>query len=299
MALRNGVLPRTLHVDEPSPQVDWDSGDVRLLTEPVPWNPGERPRRAGVSSFGLSGTNAHVIIEEAPGGALAEPAPAEPAAPEAAPLPLVPLVLSARSAQTLPAQADRLRAHLVAHPEHSLTDTGFSLATTRAVLDHRAVVLAEDREDALAALAGLAAGRPTAHTVTGSAEEPPGATAFLFSGQGAQRLGMGRELYGAFPVFAEAFDAVLAELDVYLGRSLRDVVWGVDEGALNRTGVAQPALFAVEVALFRLVESWGVRPDFLAGHSVGRSLRRMWRGVLACGCGSTGGGAWWVDGGVA
>ncbi|MFD8727495.1 SDR family NAD(P)-dependent oxidoreductase [Streptomyces sp. NPDC059611] len=281
MALRNGVLPRTLHVDEPSPQVDWDSGDVRLLTEPVPWNPGERPRRAGVSSFGLSGTNAHVIIEEAPGGALAEPAPAEPAAPEAAPLPLVPLVLSARSAQTLPAQADRLRAHLVAHPEHSLTDTGFSLATTRAVLDHRAVVLAEDREDALAALAELAAGRPTAHTVTGSAEEPPGATAFLFSGQGAQRLGMGRELYAAFPVFAEAFDTVLAELDVYLGRSLREVIWGVDEGALNRTGVAQPALFAVEVALFRLVESWGVRPDFLAGHSVGEIAAAYVAGVFS------------------
>ncbi|MFJ9333161.1 SDR family NAD(P)-dependent oxidoreductase [Streptomyces sp. NPDC101230] len=281
MALRNGVLPRTLHVDEPSPQVDWDSGDVRLLTEPVPWNPGERPRRAGVSSFGLSGTNAHVIIEEAPGGALAEPALAEPAAPEAAPLPLVPLVLSARSAQTLPAQADRLRAHLVAHPEHSLTDTGFSLATTRAVLDHRAVVLAEDREDALAALAELAAGRPTAHTVTGSAEEPPGATAFLFSGQGAQRLGMGRELYAAFPVFAEAFDTVLAELDVYLGRSLREVIWGVDEGALNRTGVAQPALFAVEVALFRLVESWGVRPDFLAGHSVGEIAAAYVAGVFS------------------
>ncbi|MYX14680.1 SDR family NAD(P)-dependent oxidoreductase [Streptomyces sp. SID8374] len=292
MALRNGLLPRTLHVDEPSPQVDWTAGEVRLLTEPVPWAPGERPRRAGVSSFGLSGTNAHVIIEEAPhvvtekapGGNIKEApggAPAEPAAPEAGPLPLVPLVLSARNAQTLPAQADRLRAHLVAHPEHSLTDTGFSLAITRAVLDHRAVVLADDRADALEALAELAEGRPTAHTVTGSAEEPPGATAFLFSGQGAQRLGMGRELYAAFPVFAEAFDAVVAEVDGHLGRSLRDVVWGADGDVLNRTGVAQPALFAVEVALFRLVESWGVRPDFLAGHSVGEIAAAHVAGVFS------------------
>ncbi|MYQ80502.1 type I polyketide synthase [Streptomyces sp. SID4923] len=277
MALRNGLLPRTLHVDEPSPQVDWEAGGVRLLTEPVAWEAHDRPRRAGISSFGLSGTNAHVIIEEAP--------PVEEAGPEGAvavPPPVVPLSLSARSAVALREQAGRLLAHVEAHPDESPMDLGFSLATTRAVLDHRAVVLATDRETAMRALADLAAGRESADAITSAgSSSADGLTAFLFTGQGAQRLGMGRELYETFPVFAEAFDAVVTELDARLGRSLREVMWGEDADLLNGTMFAQAALFAVETALFRLVESWGVRADVVAGHSIGEITAAHVAGVLS------------------
>ncbi|WP_037860194.1 type I polyketide synthase, partial [Streptomyces sp. NRRL F-5065] len=218
MALRNGLLPRTLHVDEPSPQVDWEAGGVRLLTEPVTWAPRERPRRAGVSSFGLSGTNAHVVLEEAPLDDTAAPAPDGPhgTAEPAGPLPVVPLPLSARSASALPAQAARLLTHLADNPDHSLTDIALSLATTRAVLDHRAVLLPPDREAAVRALTDLAEGRENADVLTPTGTSPEGLTAFLFTGQGAQRLGMGRELYGVFPVFAGALDAVVGELDRWL-----------------------------------------------------------------------------------
>ncbi|MER6119153.1 type I polyketide synthase [Streptomyces sp. NPDC001743] len=276
MALRNGLLPRTLHVDEPSPQVDWEAGGVRLLTEPVTWAAGDRPRRAGVSSFGLSGTNAHVILEEAPASEASEPDGT------AAPLPVVPLPFSARSATALTAQAERLLAHMEGHPEESLVDVGYSLGTTRAVLDHRAVVVAADRDAAVRALSDLAAGRESAEAVT-SADSPSteGLTAFLFTGQGAQRLGMGRELYEAFPVFAAAFDDVVAELDARLGRSLREVVWGEDAGLLNGTMYAQAALFAVETALFRLAEAWGVRADVVAGHSIGEITAAHVAGVLS------------------
>ncbi|MFB8107353.1 type I polyketide synthase [Streptomyces sp. NPDC056007] len=300
-ALRHDVLPQTLHVDEPTPAVDWSTGHISLLTEPVAWPPGDRPRRAAVSAFGLSGTNAHVIIEEAPpapetsaSGQASEAAasvPATQAGVEAETSPmasrLTPLPLSAKTPDALRSQAARLLAHVTeaetagnATTPDDIRDLGHSLAATRAALDHRAVLLAADRDELLRGLTALADGDDTA-IPSRSCAEPPGATAFLFSGQGAQRLGMGRELYAAFPVFAEAFDTVLAELDVYLGRSLREVIWGVDEGALNRTGVAQPALFAVEVALFRLVESWGVRPDFLAGHSVGEIAAAYVAGVFS------------------
>ncbi|MFJ2418365.1 SDR family NAD(P)-dependent oxidoreductase [Streptomyces brevispora] len=286
MALRNGLLPRTLHVDEPSPQVDWEAGGVRLLTEPVAWAAHDRPRRAGISSFGLSGTNAHVIIEEAP---LNDAAPAEPLPSEqlravplpVVPLPVVPLSLSARTPTALTAQAGRLLAHLEARPEESLVDVGYSLATTRAVLDHRAVVVCADRGAVVRGLSDLAAGRESADVVTREGAAGEGLTAFLFTGQGAQRLGMGRELYEAFPVFAEAFDAVVGELDARLGCSLREVVWGEDAALLNGTMFAQAGLFAVETALFRLVESWGVRADVLAGHSIGEIAAAHVAGVLS------------------
>ncbi|MEW2178297.1 type I polyketide synthase [Streptomyces sp. NPDC005406] len=279
MALRNGLLPRTLHVDEPSPQVDWEAGGVRLLTEPVTWAAQDRTRRAGVSSFGLSGTNAHVIIEEAP---QAEEAAPHGTAVPAVPLPVLPLPLSARSATGLTAQAGRLLAHVEAHPDESLVDIGHSLATTRAVLDHRAVVVSADREAAVRALSDLVAGRESADVVrSAGSSSAEGLTAFLFTGQGAQRLGMGRELYEAFPVFAESFDAVVGELDARLGRSLREVVWGEDAGLLNGTMFAQAGLFAVETALFRLVESWGVRADVVAGHSIGEITAAHVAGVLS------------------
>ncbi|MEV7523953.1 type I polyketide synthase [Streptomyces sp. NPDC091371] len=270
MALRNGLMPRTLHVDEPSPEVDWEAGSVRLLTEARPWpRRADRPRRATVSSFGLSGTNAHLIVEEAPQGAAAvQPRPE-------ARIPL-PLLLSGSDAGAPARQALALRARLLDDPALDLRDIAYTLATGRAALEHRGVVLAADTDSALHELEAFAAGEG----VRGCARAV-GRTAFLFTGQGAQRLGMGRELYKSFPVFAEAFDAVCAEVDVHLGRSLREVVWGEDAEALNATAITQPALFAFEVALFRLVEAWGVTPDVVAGHSIGELAAAHAAGVLS------------------
>ncbi|WP_420884071.1 SDR family NAD(P)-dependent oxidoreductase, partial [Micromonospora sp. CPCC 205547] len=264
LAMRHGVLPGIVHLDEPTPHVDWTAGAVDLLTEARPWPAVDRPRRAGVSSFGLSGTNAHVILE-APAPA-PEPDPA-PEAPSAVPWPL-----SGRTPEALAGQAGKLRAYLRDRPGQRPLDVGFSLATGRSAWPYRAVVVGSERDAALAALAG-----GTAHPdlVTGRATGRP--TAVLFTGQGAQRLGMGRELYDAYPVFAAAFDAALAGFDP----GLRDVLWGDDPEALDRTGNAQPALFAIEVALYRLVESWGVRPDFVAGHSIGELAAAHVAGVFS------------------
>ncbi|MFI5832023.1 type I polyketide synthase [Streptomyces sp. NPDC051578] len=269
MAIRNGVLPPTLHVDAPSDQVDWDAGSVELLTEGRVWEtaPGG-VRRAGVSSFGISGTNAHVIIEQAPAEA------EEPAVRTA--LPVLPWVLSAKTPKALAAQAERLLERVSAGPDADASDIGLSLAVSRTAFTHRAVVLG----DRATALAALAAGEEHPGVITGALRRG-GRTAFLFTGQGAQRLGMGRELYDAFPVFAQAFDAVCGEVDRHLGRSLREVVWGEDAEALNATAVTQPALFALEVALFRLVEAWGVKPDVVAGHSIGELAAAHVAGVLS------------------
>ncbi|MDI5966648.1 type I polyketide synthase, partial [Streptantibioticus silvisoli] len=273
MALRHGELPATLHADEPSPHVDWSADTVRLLTEGRPWTGTDTPRRAGVSSFGVSGTNAHVILEQAP-----EPEPATDAAPAAGQPSPVPLLLSARSEESLRGQADRLRSFLSDPARPDLADTAFSLATTRATLERRAVVWAPDRDAALARLAAVARGESVPGAVTGTSS--PGRTAFLFTGQGAQRVGMGAELYAAFPVFAQALDAVCARLDGELDRPLRDVMFG-DAELLNRTVFTQAALFALEVALFRLWESWGVTPDFLLGHSIGELTAAHVAGVLS------------------
>ncbi|MFE2530392.1 type I polyketide synthase [Streptomyces sp. NPDC059371] len=262
LAMRHGMLPQTLHVDEPTAHVDWSAGAVRLLTEPVQWPGTARPRRAAVSSFGIGGTNAHTIIEEAPAAALAEPAR------EHRPVP-VPWVLSAKSEVALQAQAERLLA--LASDDVSLGDAGFSSATTRSALEHRAAVIGTDPAELRAGLEALAAGEPAANVVAGRAHSA-GKVGFLFSGQGSQRLGMGRELYAAYPVFAAAYDEVCALLDAPVD---------VDSEELNQTGSTQPALFAVEVALFRLLESWGVRPDYVAGHSVGEIAAVHVAGVLS------------------
>ncbi|MFG2096154.1 type I polyketide synthase [Streptomyces sp. NPDC048612] len=254
-AMRHGLLPKSLYADEPSPHVDWSAGGVRPATEAVAWPMGGAPRRAGVSSFGFSGTNAHVVLEEAPAPALAALPAVEPVAGAVVDGVPVPWVLSGKSAEALRDQAARLAAAVA---DESPVDVGFSLATTRAVLEHRAVVVGSSRDELVAGLADVTTRGPVS----------AGGLGLLFTGQGAQRAGMGRELYAAYPVFAEAFDVVCARLDGELGRSLKSVVFDGD-AVLDRTRFTQAALFAVEVALYRLVESWGVRPDALLGHSVG------------------------------
>ena len=239
MAMRHGLMPATLHVDAPSPQVDWSAGAVELLTEAREWPETDRPRRAAVSSFGISGTNAHVILEQAP-----DRTPAAETAPVRARQPgLVPWVVSAKSEPALRAQVERLRSFVADRPDLDAVDVGWSLATTRAALEHRAV---------------LAGGDVLAAGVVGE-----GRLAVLFTGQGSQRAGMGLGLYEQFPVFAEAFDAVCARLDVRLERPLREVLAdGVD---LDRTMWAQAGLFALEVALFRHGRVVGCGPGCAPG----------------------------------
>ena len=277
LAMRHEMLPATLHVDEPSPHVDWSAGSVSLLTEARPWkaeSAQDRVRRAGVSSFGISGTNAHVIVEAAP-----QPQPRE-AGPR---LPAVPWVISAKSATALSAQAARLAVHVRAHGELDIADVGWTLAG-RSTFEHRGIVVGGGREGLLTGLDELAGDDSAGSTMLGLVRGtacPGGKTVFVFPGQGSQMLGMGMGLHAAYPVFAEAFNTVVAELDRHLLRPLRDVMWGQDENPLNTTEFAQPALFAVEVALFRLLESWGVKPDFVMGHSIGELSAAHVAGVLS------------------
>ena len=260
MAMRNGVLPATLHVDEPTSHVEWSAGAVELLTQAQEWPELDRPRRAGISSFGISGTNAHLIVEqvteiEAPVEELSGP---------------VPWVVSGKSRAALSEQADRLVSFLQERPELDVVAVGRTLAASRARFDHRAVVVGETREELLDALRAL----------TPDEAVSAGSVAFLFSGQGSQRVGMGRELSAAEPVFAAAFDEVVEALDVHLERSLAAVIEGEPE-LLQRTVFTQPALFAVEVALFRLLSHYGVTPDYLVGHSVGELAAAHVAGVLS------------------
>ncbi|TFE53210.1 acyltransferase domain-containing protein, partial [Streptomyces sp. ICN441] len=273
-AMRHGLMPRTLHVEEPTPMVDWEAGAVELLTEEREWPRGDRPRRAAVSSFGFGGTNAHVIIEEAPAQAVAH-TDGTGAAPAPVRLPVLPWLLSGRTPQAVAAQAERLLDHVERHPDLDPQDIAYTLATARAALDHRVVAVGTDRDALLADLRAL-------DTLTASPSSGTGALGFVFSGQGAQRVGMGRELAASYPVFASVLGEVCGVLDPLLGGSLREVMFEEDgSGRLDRTGWAQPALFAFEVALFRLVESWGVVPSVVAGHSVGELAAAHAVGVLS------------------
>ncbi|WP_116203108.1 type I polyketide synthase [Amycolatopsis circi] len=257
LALRHELLPKTLHVDAPSSRIEWAAGEVELLTEAVPWPRGSRPRRGAVSSFGLSGTNAHVVVEEAP------PA-AESAADERA---AVPVGLGGHDPEALRAQAERLAERLREEPDLRPADVAWTLATGRTHLEHRTVVVARDRDELLAGLDG-----PSARVARGE-----GPLAVLFSGAGSHRTGMGEELAAAYPVFAAAYAAACAELDRHLDRPLREAIGG----ALDEFRYSQAALFAIEVALFRLAESWQLLPDVLCGHSGGELAAAHCAGVLS------------------
>ncbi|MEU4777239.1 type I polyketide synthase [Micromonospora sp. NPDC023633] len=275
MAMRHGSVPGTLHVDEPTPHVDWAAGAVRLVTEPTPWPAVDRPRRAAVSSFGMSGTNTHLILEQH------DPAPAEADRPE--PSVPAPVLLTGRTRAALRRQAERWHGRVAADGALHPADVAWTSAVSRSPLEHRAVVLADDRDTLLAALTALADDRPTPGLVTGAAADR-GAVAFLYSGQGAQRAGMGRELAAAYPVFAQALDEVCGHLDHRLPKPLRTVLFaeaGTDDAALlDQTVFTQAGLFAVEVALHRLLGSWGITPDLVAGHSIGEITAAHVAGVL-------------------
>ncbi len=319
MALQHEMLPRTLHAERPTTQVDWSAGAVELLREERPWGRNGRPRRAGVSSFGISGTNAHLVLEEAPprepvpvsrpaarpapadgsglvtegsGAAISDPglltqsvgaATTDPTPPPPPPLTVLPWILSGRGERGLRSQAGRLREFLGA-PDLDPADVGLALAG-RPLLENRAVAIGSPpalREELLEGLSALEAGEPAGGVVRGTATDAR--LALLFTGQGSQRVGMGRDLHSAFPVFRAAFEEACAHLDPDLGCSLRAVTFGeegTEEGALDGTALAQPALFALEVALYRLVEAWGVRPDFLIGHSVGELAAAHVAGVFS------------------
>ncbi len=333
MALEHGLLPKTLHVEEPTSQVDWSSGAVALLTEQTPWPPGGEPRRAAVSAFGVSGTNVHMILEQAPavelpplgdvqprrGDAQPRPEDVQPRSENAQPRPedvqprpenaqphlngavenpeldhgTAPWVLSAKGDEALLAQAQRLHAHVRERPELDADDVACSLAS-RTSFEHRAVVLGAERAALLGGLGALARGEPAPNVVSGLARPGDGGIVALFAGQGSQRVGMGRGLYDAFPLFRDRFDELCAHLDVPLGRSLADIVFGEgpggltsagsedgEAGLLDQTSFTQAGLFAFEVALFGLLEAWGVRPSYVMGHSIGELVAAHVAGVLS------------------
>ncbi|MFD7669229.1 type I polyketide synthase, partial [Streptomyces sp. NPDC059788] len=302
LALRHGVLPRTLHADEPSPHVDWSAGAVRLLAEARPWPAGDRPRRAGVSAFGISGTNVHLIVEEAPaadedGRAVADgdgngqdvgvgtdsgrtgEAVVEPGA--------LAWLVSGRSAEGLAAQAGRLREFALSRTELGAADVAWSLVTSRATFEHRAVVTGADREGLVAGLAAVATGQPAAGVVSGTAAAGGGGagtgpTVFVFPGQGSQWLGMGRELRQSSPVFAARLAECGEALSPYVDWSLDEVLAGAPGApALETADVVQPALWAVMVSLAAVWQAAGVQPDAVVGHSQGEIAAACVAGALS------------------
>lgn len=277
MVERGSLLPSG-GFTEPNPAIPFTELGLRVVDELQEWPVvAGRPRRAGVSSFGFGGTNAHVIVEEA--GSVGADTVSGRADVGGSGGGVVAWVISGKTASALAAQAGRLGRYVRARPALDVVDVGYSLVSTRSVFDHRAVVVGQTRDELLAGLAGVVAGRPEAGVVCGVGK-PAGKTAFVFAGQGSQWLGMGSELYAAYPVFAEALDAVVDELDRHLRYPLRDVIWGHDQDLLNTTEFAQPALFAVEVALYGLLMSWGVRPGLVLGHSVGELAAAHVAGAL-------------------
>ncbi|WP_381802506.1 type I polyketide synthase [Streptomyces niveus] len=285
MALRNGVLPRTLHAESPSSHVDWSSGAVRLLSEPVKWPETGRPRRAAVSSFGISGTNAHALLEEAPAEVPAEAETEPPAQPVAVAGGVVPWVVSGRGRSAVRDQATALVSWAEAEAENRQeprpADVGFSLVSSRAVFDHRAVLVGEDHGELLTGARALGAGESWAGLVEGVADVE-GKTVFVFPGQGSQWVGMGARLLDESPVFAGRIAECAAALGEFTDWSLVDVLRGV-EGApsLERVDVVQPASFSVMVSLAALWRSRGVEPDAVVGHSQGEIAAAVASGALS------------------
>ena len=289
MAMREGLLPKTLHVDAPSSKVDWEAGEIELLTEAVEWRPNGHPRRAAVSSFGVSGTNAHVILEEAPaqkqwqdGGAGAPGAGASSKGTQ----PLfgpIPLALSAKTQDALKAQAERLGTHLRERPGLDPKDVAYSLTKTRSSFEQRAVAFGKNQEELLEALDALAQGKQTPTTVYGQAA-PTAKLAYLLSGQGSQRVGMGKELHEIYPTYRESLDRICELFDQELEQPLKEILFGSKPNAkelLDNTAYAQAALFATEVALYDLLKSQGLSPDLLCGHSIGEIAAAHISGVLS------------------
>ncbi|WP_436775326.1 type I polyketide synthase [Yinghuangia sp. YIM S09857] len=286
LAMRHGVLPRTLHVDAPSPMIDWTAGAVELLTEEREWPRAGRPRRAAVSSFGISGTNAHVIVEEgaaedSPAGGRSEDAPAEL---RSGAFP-VPWLLSGRTRTDMRAQARQLHEHAASRPDVCAVEIGSALATTRSTLEYRAAVVGGTRAELLSALGTLAdSDAPSADPAVAEGPGGDGPVVFAFSGQGSQRIRMGRELHDASRDFAAAWDDVCEALDEHLDRPLRDIVYAdpgsSDAALLDETVYTQTGLFALQVALYRLLAARGVRPDYLVGHSIGELTAAHVAGVL-------------------
>ncbi|MER7975320.1 type I polyketide synthase, partial [Streptomyces sp. NPDC096080] len=281
LAMRHGVLPQSLHIDEPTPHVDWASGAVSLLTEETPWPTTDHPRRSAVSSFGISGTNAHLILEEPTASDAPVDADAGAEAPtEATPEPVDEVtdgpgvwLVSGKSAAALGDQAGRLHAFATTHPDVDTDDIAHALATTRTTFDHRAAVIAHDRAELLDGLSALREGRPSPHLVTGPADHrsrTTGKTAFVFPGQGSQWPGMGRELLDTSTVFRDSMQACADALAPHCDWSLLDVIREhPDAPSLDRIDVVQPVLFATMVSLAALWKSHGVQPHAVIGHSQG------------------------------
>ena len=276
LSLQHERIPKSLHVTQPNPHVAWAELPVKVAVEAMAWPRGGAPRFAGVSSFGFGGTNAHVVVEEAPAAALGPAASSRSAEI---------VVLSAKSAAALAAQAARLGDHLASHPEHGLGDVAFSLATTRSHFEHRLAVTATSREALRAALEAAAQGQTPPGVVRDTALAPRGRLAFLFTGQGAQVPGMGRGLHEAWPAFREAFDRCAALFDEDLDQPLCRVMWAepgsVESALLDQTAYTQPSLFTLEYALFALWRAWGVTPDLVGGHSIGEITAACVAGVFS------------------
>ncbi|MBO0821783.1 MAG: type I polyketide synthase, partial [Nocardiopsaceae bacterium] len=279
MAMRHGTLPRTLHAEEPTGKVDWSSGAVRLLTEPVPWTRTGRPRRCGVSAFGISGTNAHLILEQAPAAGPAKDQNPTNIYYTEQKGQLLPWVISSRGEGALRGQARRLRDRLTADPAVSEADIGHSLIASRSVLEHRAVIVGATREDFGRGLDALSRGEPAANVVSGVAGRP-GKTAFVFPGQGSQWPGMGLRLMESSPVFRAGMEACAEALRPYTGWSVLDQL-GEGFRPLNRVDMVQPMLFAVLVSLARLWRAFGVEPAAVVGHSQGEIAAAQVAGALS------------------
>jgi len=276
LSIAHREIPPSLHFQAPNPRIPLGELRIRVQQDLRPWPASAMPALAGVSSFGMGGTNCHVVLAGLPAADCVDP-------PRPAALAPLPWVISGRTGGALRAQATQLLEYADGEADLDLSDSGFSLATTRTAFEHRAAVVAADRPALLAGLRAVAEGKRAANVLRGTVSA--GRLAFLFPGQGFQRVGMGRHLHSAFPAFAEAFDAACAELDRYLERPLREIVWAgagtTTAGLLDQTRYTQPALFAIEIALYRLMESLGLRPDLVAGHSVGEFAAAHAAGVLS------------------